>query len=340
MKSLSPILLLIALHASAGATTYVNFVRQIQQQGSGTVWDMPVAPVGAAPSALNLQTGGALFQLWTVEQPSAQNYLLDQKLVATYLPSASVTVTTLDSYKRAPRTRVDKPFTVQINVTGIVTTATNGSKEQTRVMLQRYLANYPSGNLPLDPVAVTAGTPYTSAYISNNGNTVLTFPATALTAADPTKAAGEEYFVVKIPPDSSFPVTQIASGFVQVWPVASGSIKGISQNGKVRFQMPDLELALNNLYPLSSTYLVLYKGTAVNPSQGTVVTSYPMESDVSESHVIQVPGNAFSFPEDGTYTIALISDTVYGRELLTSPVTFTVNTALQVNAMQVEFARD
>ena len=159
MKSLSPILLLIALHASAGATTYVNFVRQIQQQGSGTVWDMPVAPVGAAPSALNLQTGGALFQLWTVEQPSAQNYLLDQKLVATYLPSASVTVTTLDSYKRAPRTRVDKPFTVQINVTGIVTTATNGSKEQTRVMLQRYLGNYPSGNLPLDPVAVTAGNP-------------------------------------------------------------------------------------------------------------------------------------------------------------------------------------
>ncbi len=51
--------------------------------------------------------------------------------------------------------------------------------------------------------------------------------------------------------------------------------------------------------------------------------------------MVNVSGLGSKITRNGTYSLALVSDTVYGRELLNS-VTFTVNRTLEVNAMQVE----
>ena len=116
-------LLIIALGlavTSAQAQTYVNFIRQ-QQQRTNVVWDMPVAPQGTGPAALLAEEGGALFQLWTIAQQTSKDFLLDQKLVGAYLPKADVKITTRDTYAPVTRTRIDQPFTVEIQVSDLLT---------------------------------------------------------------------------------------------------------------------------------------------------------------------------------------------------------------------------
>jgi hypothetical protein len=336
MKRAVSIFLLSVLHASAGPEGYVNFIRQ-NQQADGVVWDMPVASNGSAPSALMLQRGGALFQLWTVEQLTAKDYLLDQKLVGAYLPVADIRITTLDPYPKIPRTRVDQPFVVDINLSGLLP-VTDFPQASTSVLLERHLGNYGEGITSLEPAKVVSSVPFSNAYLSANGKTSLRFDASSLTASDPTKASGEEHFVVHALSDGSLTQSQLASGFVQVWPVASGEIKGVKTGDEFRFQAPQIELLLNDLYPRSDTYLMLFEGTQVNGAKGSVVKAYPVDRETSESTVISVSELDSKITEDGTYTLALLSDTVFGRELLCETVTFHVRRTLRINAMQVDYS--
>ncbi len=337
MKKLIPFILLGAIHASAQTGNYVNFIRQ-HQQGNGIVWDMPVDPIGAAPSALTLESDGALFQLWTIEQTAAKEYLLDQKIVNAYLPTADIKVTTLDPYGRVARTRIDQPFTVEININGLLS-GLDMPPAASSVLLERHLASYQAGPAP-EAAKVLAGTPFSSAYLNANGHMVLRFEASALTAEDPTKASGEEHFAIRALTDGSVSPNQLASAAVQVWPVASGSIKGISPGDQLRFQIPQIELLLNDLYPRSDTYLLLFEGTQVTGTDGTVVKAYPMDCETCESRVIGVTELDSKITNDGTYTLALVSDTVFGRELLGPTVTFSVNRTVHVNAMLVDFSDD
>lgn len=336
MKRILPLLLIGAVPAAVKAESRVNFIRQ-QLQSTGVVWDMPVVPTGEAPSALLVERGSTLMQLWTVDQNNGKDHLVDQKLVGAYLPTAEVRVTTLDPYKPLARTRIDQPFTVEINVAGLL--SGEGLPETvTSVVLERHIASFTNGETAMDPAAVISNAPFRSAYISANGRTVLKFPASALSAADPTKASGQEHFVIHAISDGSLNQTQLASGFVQLWPIASGAIKGISKGEVVHFQAPDIELVLNDLYPRSDTYLMLFDGTQITGVEGTVLKTFPMDRETSESHVLEVTDLDAKLPDDGTYTLALISDTVYGRELLCDPVTFTVNRTLHANALQEDFS--
>ncbi|MES2661211.1 MAG: hypothetical protein V4689_21505 [Verrucomicrobiota bacterium] len=334
MKSISLFLALASINAFAD--TYVNFVRQ-NQQGTGVVWDMPVAATGTAPSALSIDTGGSLFQLWTINQTTPKDYLLDQKLVGAYLPKADIKITTLDPYAPYPRTRVDQPFTVQVNVAGLLT-GSGLPDASTKVLLEQHIQSYPAGVNSLAPTAVQSNTPLTTGFLTNNGPTVLKFPASSLKAGDSTKATGEEHFVVHALSDGTITQTQIASAYVQVLPIASGQILGIKPGEELRYQIPTVQLNLNDLYPRSDTYLILYEGTGANGTPGTVAASFPMDRDRTDSQILMVTDLATKFTKDGTYTLALMSSTVYGTELLCDTVTFSVKRSISVNAMQVNYS--
>lgn len=99
-----------------------------------------------------------------------------------------------------------------------------------------------------------------------------------------------------------------------------------------------VELLLNDLYPRSDTSFMIYKGAAVNAGTGILVKSFPMDRDAAESTVIRVDELDSKLTEDGTSTLALMSDTVFGTEFLCPPVTFRVKRSLQVNAMQVSYS--
>lgn len=336
MKTVIPILILATLPVAANPAGQLHFIRQ-HQQGTNVIWDMPVSTAGKAPSALALESGGALFQLWSIASSPPKDYLLDQKLVGAYLPKAAMKVVTLDPDGKVPRTRVDQPFRVEIQISDLLT-GSEFPMAASSVLLERHVASYSREQTVLDPVAAVSGAPLSSGYLNANGQHVMAFQASALTAPDPTKASGEEHFVIHALADGTIPQTQIASAMVQVWPVASGEIKGIAHGDSIRFQLPQIELLLHDLYPRSDTYLMLYEGTQVTGADGLIVKAFPMDRDACESHVIRVSELESKLTDDGTYTLALVSETVFGREMLCQPLTFSINRTLHVNAMQVGFS--
>lgn len=338
MKFLGLLLAALSTHAVAQTGAYVNFIRQTQQ-GTGVVWDMPVARSGMGPSAMTLESTGSLFQLWTIEQNQAKDYLLDQKLVSAYLPKADIKITTLDPYTLVTRTRIDQPFSVEIAVTDLLT-GVGLPDAATKVLLEQHVQSYAAGQIALEPTAVAATTPHCSAYIAENGNTVLKFAASSLKAADPTKACGEEHFIIHALSDGTISQTQIASTHVQVWPVASGEILGITQGEELRFDIPKIQLNLNDLYPRSDSYLMLYEGTEVNGAQGVIVKAFPVDRDRTVSQILEVSELDTKITKNGTYTVALISETVFGTELLCPPITFSVDRTITINAMQIHFTED
>ena len=343
MKSLTILLTALTINASAQINGFQSFIRQTQQPetiGQTPIeWDMPVEAIGTASSALALEIKGALFQLWTIEQATAKDYLLDQKLVGAYLPKADIKITTLDPYPFVKRTRVDQPFTVEIQVADLLT-GTGLPDASTKVLLEQHIQSYTNGQISIDPAVVAANEPLYSSYISQNGSTIMNFAASSLKSGDPTKSLGEEHFIVHALSDGTTIQSQIASAKVQVWPVASGVIYGIAPGEQLRYLIPTLQLNLNDLYPRSDTYLMVYEGTQINGVQGKLVKAFPMDRDRSLSTILEVTELSASIGADGPYTIALMSETVYGMELLCDPITFDVKRTIAVNAMQVNFTDD
>jgi hypothetical protein len=324
MKTLLPLLLIGVVRADVQPELGVTFIRQ--QQAAGVVWDMPVKPGDGFPSAPDLTRSGTLYQLWSLGTTQAEESLVDQKLVGSYLPAAELRIKTLDPQGRVPRTRVDQPFTVEIGINGLISGA-GLPRAATSVLLERHLASYPSGDAALEPSQVRANDPQGCGYISSNGRTVLRFPASSLAAPDPTKAFGEEHFVIHTLSDGSLPQTQIASGIVQVWPIASGAIHGICPGETLSGPIPDIGLELKDLYPRSESHLMLFKGTQFNGTPGTIVKSHLLDGETGESTRLHITGLGDLTATGGTYTLALVSDTVYGRELLCDAVTFHVSPA-------------
>ncbi len=341
MKLFSLLLVLSSIHGM-GQTTYKNIVRQTQQ-GTGVVWDMQsVAVKGTASSVLALESAGSLFQLWTINQTTVKDYLLDQKLVGAYLPKADIKITTPDSFQGIPWTRIDKPFSVEITVSDL-RSGIGLPEAATKVLQERHIQTYPAGTPSLSPTAVTSTTPVSAGYITVNGKTTFTNLYSQLkpnAPGDATTASGEEHFVVHALPDGSITQTQIASAYLKVWPIASGKISGIKTGDVIRTSAPEVELILTDLYPRSDTYFVLYQGSGINAATGTVVKSYPMTALNAQSHTLKVTELNSSIKADGPHTLALMSDTVYGRELLCDPIYFNVDRSLEVNAMQVNFSGD
>jgi hypothetical protein len=340
MKFLALFLTLAVIQARAQTVNYKNIVRQTQQ-GSGVVWDMQNVPAnGAAQSALLHEKGGSLFQLWTINQSTAKDYLLDQKLVGVYLPKADIKITTSDPYATRKRTRVDQPFTVEIQVSDLLS-GVGLPIAATKVLFERHIQSYAEGQSSLDSTIVASNDPLESAYISENGKTVRPYQASNLTAPVSTKATGEEHFIIHALADGAVTQTQIASTNIQIWPIASGEILGIKKDDVIGFKSPIIHLNLIDLYPRSDTYLMLYEGTDINASEGTILEEKPWDSDKSLSINLKVSDYDTKLTKNGTYTLALISKTQFGNkllcELLCDPITFSVERTITVNAMQTNF---
>ena len=326
---------LLCSHVHAAGEGYMNFVRQIQQ-GTGVVYSVNVTPEGNAASQGLLENGGALFQLWTIESATAKDYLLDQKLVGAYMPAATISIQTLDPYPGRPRTQVNKPFTVKINVSNLITSGTNIPDAAKRVLLERHLANYTATKGSFTLAQATSGTPKSSASIITNGTTTLGFPVTGLTAApDPTKASGEEWFVVHALADGAITQTQIASANVQVWPAASGEITGIAKHAIIRGKAPQLSLPLKDLYPSSDTYIKVYPGSAPRSGVTGIVirqSEKVHDGDTSLSLTLPIVDYDYAFPADGEYVMDLLTETPFGTERL-DWIPVTVNREIQVRGM-------
>jgi hypothetical protein len=329
---------------SQAAAYNESWVRQTDL-ATGLVYDMPIQSEGTsnygAPLAVS-QTG-ARFELFARGTAwDSKIYLLDTKIIRAYTPVATVTIDSEDGYVRGDpssgtyvkRTRVDRPFTVRVNVSGLVPTSPNVSERTVYFGVKG--RNY-------DPTTYSAlNLPQYLLHEYNLSNGELAPGATyhELTPGGLTTACGEQTYTLVRYASDGIPDTTVAEPKIEVWPLATASVDKITAGQIFNDRLPPIPITLKNLYPDSRTYVQIYAGSAVLGTQGAIVGGTDRRygkyynSDQAEEPT-NVPQNVSLSIEDlskyaaadGIYTLEVITHTpFFNREperLLT--VTFEVD---------------
>lgn len=319
MSSRLPVIAIVLAAGPLAASEDSTIITRAVHETSGVVWDMP-EPLAAAPGQ-----NRAMIRKWRVNPQETE--LIGEKLVGPFLPTATIKVTTLDFESTEPRTRVDMPFTLDVHLGGLLTEG-GFQRSVSSVLLERQVTPADSADSRSD-----------HAWLDMNGSNVLRFPASSLTAQDPTKASGTETFLVHALSGEKSTQGPIASASIRVLPVASAEIRGIRQDELVNRRAPKIQLVLKDLYPKSTTSLVLYEGREINGNPGITVKSLVTDRKDPLSTTLRVEDFSAHMTTNGTYTLALVSETVYGRELLCAPITFNLQRPPRMNQAQPDTAQ-
>lgn len=316
---------------ASAQVTYTNFIRQVLLP-DGVQWDASVAPQGEQLSALPLTTAGSRFELWTVKNSPLTSYLLDTKFVSTFSPSAEIVIHTEDPYSVVPRTRCDRPFSVDVTVNGLQT-GPDVPDSGKSAKLFHHVQSYGLVGTDAD-LNRSQATLLNQSAITSNGTITLNYAMTSVPAADLTKATGEERFSVFSVKDNGTgnADAQLASRYLQIWPMADATIAGIASGDKIRFKMPQLTLTLNDLYPESDTYLQVYHGPSQLGVQGTRLTGIVRSDSTPISKVLVLKDYDSNFLSDGEWTMEILTTTPFGTDRLAS-VTFHLDRTLKINTM-------
>ncbi len=338
MKTIARITLVAVLAAplaSGQNPAYTNFIRQTVLDTSPPLyWDVSVPENGERLSPMAINLAGSRYELWTVKSGSApQSYLLDVAYVSAYSPQAEIAILTEDTEHTGPipRTRADRPFQVEVTVSGLLNGVLDPAASKS-VRLLRHVQSY--GNTDGSDIDRTQASLHSQAVIDKNGVTTLSYPLTGIPGANRTQVRGEERFSVFTRNNDGTNDQQIVSRYVQVWPLADASISGITDGQRVGFKAPTLTVSVNNLYPSSYTYTQLYKGAPALGTEGVVIPSAQLQIDQAtpEDRVWTSQNYSSLFTEDGQWTIEVITNTVFGSERL-AYVTFDIDRTLEVNGM-------
>ena len=329
LPHLAALVLAASPPASAQTADYTHFIRQIQVS-SGVQWDATVAASGVQLTPLAVDAGGSRFELWTVMSSPLTSYLLDTRYLGTNIPVAAVTIHSEDPYGPILRTRADRPFSVDIVVSGLLSGLSDPDSAKS-VNLLRYVQSYgvEGTGLNLDRSQATL---LTQASITQNGSQTLTYSLTSIPGVDRAKVRGEERFSVFSVADYHVVSTQIASSYIQVWPVADGTLAGLSQAELIRFALPPVTITLNDLYPSSTTYVQVYQG---NPQLGEVGKTVPgsvlvLNEAVPQCRVLTLKDYDAVFDSEGIWTMELLTLTPFGTDRL-AYVSFDVERMIHVN---------
>lgn len=324
------LLLFVTAALSRGqVVTYTNFIRQVQLP-SGVQYDASVAATGEQLSPLEINPGGARFELWTVNSTPLTSYLLDTRYVGAYVPIGQVALRSEDPYPTIPRTRADRPFFVDLSVSGLLSGATDPEASRT-VRLLRHVQSYGVGGTGIG-IDRSQAILLSQSSINSNGTQTLTYAVTSIPGSDRTKIRGEERFSIFSLPDYQAPSSQLASGFIQIWPVADGSISGIASGQKIRFTLPTVVLSINDIYPNSRIYAQVYRGDPRLNQTGTVVPGsvLVLNESVPQNRTITLRNYDEAFDADGRWTMELLTTTPFGTDRLAF-VSFDLDRTLKVN---------
>lgn len=316
---------------AAQTTGFTNFIRQVQAP-SGVQLDVSVGATGAQQSSLAVESGGARFELWTVKSSPLTNYLLDTKFVGAYIPVTSVDIRSEDPYTTIPRTRADRPFWVDLTVSGLtdVVSAPDAAK---KIQLLRHVQSYGTTGIGLN-LDRSQATLLSTSYLTTNGAQTLSYTLTSVPGTDRSKLRGEERFSAFSLPDTLSPQSQLASKYIQIWPVATGEIAGITEGQLIRTKMPSLTCNVTDVYPSGTIYTQVYQG---NPVLGTVgdrpSAQWRNSENYPQNKTITLSSDDLDSPlrGDGTWTLELLTETPFGIDRL-AKVTFTLKRSIKVNA--------
>ena len=329
---LASALMFSAAYGQGSGIAFTNYIRQVQMP-TLVERDMDVTPTGEKESPLAIDPGGARFELWTVKNTNPPvSYLLDSKYVGTYVPIAQVAIETGDPFGAIPRTRADQPFKVHVTMTEL-TADTSAPEAAQKVNFLHHVQSYgvKGDGVNLDR---TQATLEGSLSIAQNGIHTYSYTINQIPGADRAKIRGEERFSVFSLDDYQAPASQLASQFIQIWPVSDGAISGITNNQMLRFKMPAVSITLNDLYPGSSTYTQVYKGAPALGTGGITVPggTWNNTKDVPEDKTLNLSDfdAIFDGGGDGQWTMEVIISTPFGLDRL-AYVTFNLDRTIEFN---------
>lgn len=279
---------LMALTLSTGQAQD-NIVRQTDID-TGIRLDI-VTPndVGEQTALIPINGSGSEFQLWADD--SGNLVFVDSKVIGPYMPKATFNVTTEDNVwvgaavdnlngalipRAIYRTRVDHPYTVQVNTLGLVNvpTAPQAAKEVNYLHVGENTVRteatpfYSMGNVANEYLI-------NSSVLTGNGSFSST-QYSQLTGFNPsTSKVGQEHFTVRAYADlnSGTDSWRVKRATVIIWPMATGTFNvanGVDGNGlpvKVPFpadqvysgEIPTIFVQYKDLYPESKTYIRISK---------------------------------------------------------------------------------
>lgn len=322
-------MLALSSQAWSQAAGYTNFIRQTQFP-TGVIWDMTVGAAGTDLSKLPIDPGGARFELWTINSTGV-NYLLASSYVGTYIPVATLLITTEDTSSAIKRTRADRPFSVYLSVDGLRNGATDPLPSKSVDFLW-HVQSYGAGGTGQN-IDRTQAILMSNSSIDKNDESSLTFQVTSIPGADRSKIRGEERFVIYSLSDYMAPASQLAGETIQIWPVADGNIQGITAGQLVRYKVPQLTFTLNDLYPFSTTYAQAYAGNAQLGTEGTILpgSALAVDESVPQNRVLVIDNYGDALGADGVWTIELLTKTPFGIDRL-AYVTFNLDRTMKVNS--------
>lgn len=296
---------------------FTNFVRQVQLPDSGIQRDVTVQPVGQTASPLEINPTGARFELHTVQASPLKSYLLDTRYVGSYVPLGEVVIRTEDTKSAVLRTRADRPFYVDLIVSGLRQGATDPEASKS-VQFLRHTQSYGTGGTGVN-LDKTQATLASKVKVSANGTQTLTYELTSIAGADRSKIRGEERFSIFTYADFQAPESQLASKTVQIWPVAYGTISGIANGDTIEFSTPALTLAINDIYPDARVYAQVYQGEKRDDGYvGQVVpgSGKAYNYAVPQNDLLTIPDWDSVITANGTWTMELLTVTPFGIDRL------------------------
>lgn len=308
--------LTLACHLAASAA--VDFIEQVDLE-SGLVYQVyvpgpeePGSKNGTQLSPMPVGPSGSTYQLYAKGlDPDNTVYLLDEKYVAAYTPEAIIKISSEDPHP-TPRTRADEPFHVDISVKGLLAPGEDVPEAALNVYVQEHTLNY-DPKLNRAPVDGTAEEVLADDFFLVENGEFRRTGMTKLTSDIFFKERGEEIFRAYALPDTDLDWLQIASGRIQVWPIADVEIIGLDENVKITRSLPNLTINLTDLYPDSTTSVQIYKGSQALGTEGTQIegSRISFNSIVPQSAQILVRNWDSYAKDDGEYTIEVITLTPF-----------------------------
>ncbi len=261
-----------------------NIVRQTDIDTGIRLDIVTPADVGEQTALLPITGSGSEFQLWADNNGTL--LFVDSKIIGPYMPTATFAVTTEDSVwvgaamdnvngslvpRAVYRTRADRPFTVDVNTSGLVVNpaAPRAAREVNYLRVGEnadpvtYLMDQTTNEFSINSLVLTGNTSYASTQFSQ---------LNPVNPSVPGSKVGQEHFLVQAyaDPSSGAPSWLVKRATVKVWPAATARFKSTTVaggTGGAPFQagqtftneIPNIYVEYNDLYPESNTYVRISK---------------------------------------------------------------------------------
>jgi len=302
------------------ASASVDFIEQVDL-ATGLVYQVyvdgpeePGSKNGNQLSPMPVGSSGSTYQLYAKGlDPDNTVYLLDEKYVAPYTPEAIIAITSEDPHS-TPRTRADEPFNVDISVAGLLEPGEDVPEAALNVYFSELTMNY-DPDLNRAPRDGTAEEILVDDFFLVENGEFRRSGMTKLTSEVFFKERGEEIFRAYALPDADLDWLQIASGRIQVWPIADVEIFGMDENQEITRSLPNITVNLKDLYPDSTTSVQIYKGAPALGKEGDQIqgAKVSFNSIVPQDAQILVRNWDRYAVDDGVYTIEVITLTPFNN---------------------------